>query len=151
MQTFSALLTLCAANSPFTSEFPAQRSVTRSFDIFFDRRLNKLLSKQSRGWWFETPSRPLWRHFNDIYRLYVYWNYVGALPYTTPSLYIFRRGYGLSFISFSTSENVGNVQIKRTWCISCSQKYLEASWDKSYFSEIVVRISPVAMGNTVHA
>ena len=23
------------------------------------------LSKQSRGWWFETPSRPLWRHRND--------------------------------------------------------------------------------------
>ena len=24
--------------------------------------LNKRLSKQSRGWWFETPSRSLWRH-----------------------------------------------------------------------------------------
>ena len=27
--------------------------------------LNKHLSKQSLGWWFETPSRPLWRHGND--------------------------------------------------------------------------------------
>ena len=35
-------------------EFPAQRPVTRSFDVFFDRRLNKQLSKQSWGWWFET-------------------------------------------------------------------------------------------------
>ena len=26
--------------------------------------LNKQLSKQSWGWWFETPSRPLWRHCN---------------------------------------------------------------------------------------
>ena len=45
-------------------EFPAQRPVTRSFDVFFDLRLNKRLSKQSWGWWFETQSRPLWRHSN---------------------------------------------------------------------------------------
>ena len=31
---------------------------------FFDLRLNKRLSKQSWGWWFETLSRPLWRHRN---------------------------------------------------------------------------------------
>ena len=47
-------------------EFPAQRPVTRSFDVFFDMRQNKRLCKQSRGWWFETLSRPLWRHCNDI-------------------------------------------------------------------------------------
>ena len=46
-------------------EFPAQRPVTRSFDVFFDLRLNKRFSKQSWGWWFETLSRPLWRHFNE--------------------------------------------------------------------------------------
>ena len=63
METFSALLAICAGNSPVTGEFPAQRPVTRSFDVFFDLRLNKRLSKQSRGWWFETPSRPLWRHW----------------------------------------------------------------------------------------
>ena len=40
--------------------------VTRSFDIFFDLRLNKRLSKQSWVWWFETLSRPLWRHRNEI-------------------------------------------------------------------------------------
>ena len=37
---------------------------TRSFDVCFDLRLNKRLSKQSWGWWFETLSRPLWRHCN---------------------------------------------------------------------------------------
>ena len=37
-------------------EFPSQRPATRSFDVFFDLRLNKRLSKQPRGWWFETPS-----------------------------------------------------------------------------------------------
>ena len=64
MGTFSALLALCPGNSPVTGEFSAQRPVTRSFDVFFDLRLNKRLSKQSQGWWFETPSRSLWRHCN---------------------------------------------------------------------------------------
>ena len=64
METFSALLAICAGNSPVPGEFPAQRPVTRSFDVFFDLRLNKRLSKQSRGWWFETLSRPSWRHRN---------------------------------------------------------------------------------------
>ena len=43
---------------------PAQRPVTRSFDVYFDLRLNKRLSKQSWGWWFETLPRPLRRHSN---------------------------------------------------------------------------------------
>ena len=64
METFSALLAICAGNSPVPGEFPTQRPVTRSFDVFFDLRLNKRLSKQSWGWWFETLSRPLWRHRN---------------------------------------------------------------------------------------
>ena len=67
METFPTLLAICAGNSPVTGEFPAQRPVTRSFDIFFDLRLNKRLSKQWWGWWFETPSRPLWRHSNVSY------------------------------------------------------------------------------------
>ena len=54
-----------AENSPVTGEFPSQRPVTRSFDIFFDLRLNKRLSKQSRRWWFEALSRSLWRHCNE--------------------------------------------------------------------------------------
>ena len=40
MEIFSALLALCAGNSPVTGEFPAQRPVTRSFDIFFDLRID---------------------------------------------------------------------------------------------------------------
>ena len=59
METFSALLVLCAGNSPVPGEFPSQRPVMRSFDVFFDLRLNKRLSKQSWGWWFETLSRSL--------------------------------------------------------------------------------------------
>ena len=55
---------LCAGNSPITGEFPSQRPMMRSFDVFFDLRLNKRLSKQSWGWWVETPSSSLCRHCN---------------------------------------------------------------------------------------
>ena len=65
-ETFSALLAICAGNSPVTGEFPTQRPVTRSFDGYFNLRVNKQWSKQSWGWWFETPSCPLWRQSNDI-------------------------------------------------------------------------------------
>ena len=58
-------LALCTGNSPVPGEFPTQRPVARgAFDIYFDLRLNKRLSKQSWGWWFQTPSCPLWRHCN---------------------------------------------------------------------------------------
>ena len=65
METFSALLAICAGNSPVPGEFPTQRPVTRSFDVLTDLRLNKQFNKQSWGWWLETLSRPLWRHRND--------------------------------------------------------------------------------------
>ena len=66
MKTFSASLAICAGNSLVSDEFPTQRPMTRSFDVFFDLRLNKRLSKHWWGWWFETLSRPLWRHRSDI-------------------------------------------------------------------------------------
>ena len=44
--TFSALLAICAGNSPVAGKFPAQRPVARSFDVYFDLRLNTRLSKQ---------------------------------------------------------------------------------------------------------
>ena len=58
-ENISALLALCAENSPVTGEFPSQRPVMRSCDVFFDLRQNKQLSKQSRDWCFETPLHSL--------------------------------------------------------------------------------------------
>ena len=60
METVSALLALCAGNSP----------VTRSLDVSFDLHLNKHLSNQPWGWWFETPSRSLWRHSDENIDMY---------------------------------------------------------------------------------
>ena len=65
METFSVLHALCAGNSPITGEFPSQKPVTRSFGVLFDLRMNKPLSKQSWAWWFDTPSRSLWRYCNE--------------------------------------------------------------------------------------
>ena len=68
METFSALLVLCAGNSSLTGVFPSQRPVTRNIDVFFDLHLNKRLSKQSWVWWFKTPSSSLWCHCNEACR-----------------------------------------------------------------------------------
>ena len=65
MEIFSALLAICAGNSPVTGEFPSQRQ-WRGALMFSLICLNKGLSKQSWGWWFETPSSPLWRHCNEL-------------------------------------------------------------------------------------
>ena len=98
METFPAILAICAGNSAVTGEFPAQRPVTRSFYVFFDLRLNKRLSKQLWGWWLETPSSPLWRHCNVFHISYTRqseyrrqenyihgWNSMVNVPFTTVS------------------------------------------------------------------
>ena len=66
METFSALLAIYAGNSSVSGEFPAQRPVTQSFDVYFDLRPDNRLSKQSLGWWFETLSHSLWCHRNVV-------------------------------------------------------------------------------------
>ena len=66
METFSALLALCAGNSPVTGKFPAQSPVTESFGVFFDMRLNKRLSKQSVSLWTTDQTEP-----ENVYGLHI--------------------------------------------------------------------------------
>ena len=66
METFSALLAFYAGNSPVTGEFPAERPVTLSFDVFFDLRPDEQLSKHWRRRGFEKPSQSLWRRCNNF-------------------------------------------------------------------------------------
>ena len=62
-------------------EFPAQRPVTWSFDVFFDLRLNKRLSKQPWGWWFETPSWSLWRQLSQLIEAWtIQWKFYNVNP-----------------------------------------------------------------------
>ena len=81
VETFSALLAICAENSPVPCEFPAQRQVTRNFDVSFDVRPNKRLRKQSWSWWFGTLSRSLWRHRNE---------YLNQRPCQPTHAFVFR-------------------------------------------------------------
>ena len=73
-------------------EFPTQRPVTRNFDVFFDLHLNERLSKQSQGWWFETPqSCSLWRHGNDAYIIDGYHRFeIHMHPQTVGAVGIFQ-------------------------------------------------------------
>ena len=64
METFSALLALCAGNSSVPGDFPAQRPVTRIFDVFSDLRPNKRLSKHS---WAIVAVNICWRSALLIY------------------------------------------------------------------------------------
>ena len=56
---------------PLCGEFTGARWIPRTkasdaeLCVFFDLRLNKRLSKQSWGWWFETQSGSLWRHCKE--------------------------------------------------------------------------------------
>ena len=99
METFSALLAICAENSPVPGEFPTQRPVTRSFDVFFDLRLNKRLSKQSWGWWFETLSCPFWRHRNVVKPLTIDIIFLRLLSYALMNIQ--RRFFGLRIANFT--------------------------------------------------
>ena len=48
-----------------TIGFPSKCPAMWTFDVFFDVRLNKRLSKQSRCRWFDMPPRSLWHDCND--------------------------------------------------------------------------------------
>ena len=84
-------------------EFPAQRPVTRSFDVFFNLRPNRGLRKHSWGWWFKTPSHSLWRHCNDI------------LP-KLPPLCVVMRKQGLATLNIYKAFLCGSAYISwRRW------------------------------------
>ena len=102
METFSVSLAIFAGISSVPCEFPTQRPVTRSFDVYFDLRLNKRLCKQWWGWWFETLLCPLWRHSNDDVSDYsmhasvqswhcgekIGWNYCSGAAYFYSAVYV---------------------------------------------------------------
>ena len=72
--------------------FVRKRPVARSFDIFFDLRLNNQLNKQSRGWWFETLSCSFRRHCNGQIS-FISNNELNAIMYINASATISSYGY----------------------------------------------------------
>ena len=92
-------------------EFPTQRPVTRSFDVFFDLHPNKRLSKQWWGWWFETLSCPFWRHRNDYHKLNLFCNLGQWVKSLGPSDAIWR------WRPWSTLVQVMACYLNQCWLI----------------------------------
>ena len=120
---FSALLAICAGNSLVTGDFPTQRPVMWGFDVFFDLHLNKRLSKQSWGWWFETPSHPLWRHCNDKSKA---WHVTGPIwrkpmatgqfPSQRASNVSFDAFYDINLNCWTNNQSAGDVMLMSRHC-----------------------------------
>ena len=113
METFSALLAICAGNSLVPGEFPTQRPETRSYDVFLDLRLNKRLSKQPSGWWFESLLRPLLRHYyvrNEVHQSVTI--LLGAAPGSDT---VFINGATADLAHESSGESAMKIE-KQGWC-----------------------------------
>ena len=131
METCSALLAFCAGNSSVTGGFPSQRLVTRSCDVFFDLRLNKRLSKQSLGWWFETTSRSLWGRCNEsIFICNIRYNIARrsgsrCFVYICSfwSIHIFNWPFFVSIVSLALNQSVFMPRL--TNCHELILKYLD--------------------------
>ena len=145
METFSALLAICAWDSPVPGEFPAQRPMKRSFDVFFDLRLNKRLSKQSWGWWIEALSRPLWRHCSEtVLQCQSYWVLlkvqvaVDINPLFLQKMFLYLNLYSLTS---RPSPAKCTLEISQIYSITCAITQIEyASTNLAKFFH--VRISP---------
>ena len=81
---------------------PLTKASDAEFDVFFDLRLNKRLSKQ---WWFETQSRPFWRHCNDRSADTAQPSKFGMDRYTA------LQKFGITLVSWSTRGNIATLMI----------------------------------------
>ena len=92
METFSALLAICAGNSTVPGEFPAQRPVTQSFDVFFDLRLNKRLSNNCEA--------------GDLgcYRAHYEVTVMKMMPNISPT----QVGYSINIQQFSSKSEISS-------------------------------------------
>ena len=113
METFFALLVLCAGNSPVTVEFPSQKPVTRSLDVFFDLRMNN-------GWINNRGDGDLRRH-GAHYDVIVMNTYK-----ITCGFNIWYSNEGLQDITFNTLRPRHKGILQRTlWSALCWMKIIE--------------------------
>ena len=127
----------------FPRYWPFVRVIHRSRDaeLFFDLRMKKPLSKQWSGWWFETLSRPLWRHCNvctkfhssgwrlKIPAFYLIWNTGNCKQHISQAI-------DISHISTMHQTNIQQCNILHIfvtkWCfVVCETGALRDLCDKS--------------------
>ena len=122
----------------FTGEFPSQRPVTRSLDVFFDLLLNKRMSKSSRHRWFETPLPSLWRHCNERSRLVLFryfvrlcdkWDSVQHIEVETQWLPLFRWHSPIYyFLVWKFLNFYSNLLFLMTWQWIGISSYDDVRW-----------------------
>ena len=124
-------------------EFPTQRPVTRSFDVCFALRLNKRLSKQPWGWWFETPSWSLWRQCNG--KVTSKYN-DGILEWNTEwqinKIYTLYKGgmrwvrgrVGSGGINHKSTNGTAGSGFHHKYCVSIADN-IDMRWKTSYLSK----------------
>ena len=105
----NSVITTSNSNRPFVqgihcTKVNSPHKGTRSFDVFFDLRLNIRWSKHSRFWWFETPWRSLWRHCNIT--CICHCDHSSSIWFSC-SDYI--TGHDIASLSWSVEKNTYNV------------------------------------------
>ena len=133
METFSALLALCAGTHRWPVNSLHKGQNTWSFDVFFDLRLIKRLSKRLRRRWFETPSPPSWRHCNADLTPYGFAMCGDLAPKMVVNkargifLYISHNHYRDVIMSAMVSQITGISIVYSTLCSGAHQEHFKAS------------------------
>ena len=99
-------------------EFPAQWPVTRSFDVFFDLRLNKRLSKHSCRWWVKTLSRPLWRHCNVYVKMIDCYGWLSHTGLIKTNLPVITKRF-ISIVCFIITQVIWVVGLESAQWLLC--------------------------------
>ena len=123
METFFRVTGHSAGNSP----------VTRNFGVFFDLRLNTRLSKQSWGSWFESLSRPLWRH-SDVAMAKI-------IPFVPSSGILCIHSavaYGSHIFSIVTLDFYTKIYLSSLLCVLTCRPMGDAGAILNYMSRIAV-------------
>ena len=111
----------------------SQRPVTRSFDVFLELFLDKRLSKQSWGWWFETQSRTLWRHCNG-------WHSYAArrhISYPSGSLITIKLALRSGLVYHRNWNGCQHTLKGFTWWAKRYQlAFAEVAWDFVYINRL---------------
>ena len=141
-------------HSPVSGEFPAQRAVTRSFDVFFDLRMHERLSKHSWGSRLETPLRPLWRQsYVKLYRCHsliiepwaaVYVYCVPCRPLLSALLsFLITCSIDLNFVLFQALTEVTKNERQRLGVECNISHYLNQWWPTPLTHVCVIRLAHV--------
>ena len=135
----SALLAICAGNSPVTDEFPVQRSVTRSFDVsLICAWLDGWVNNGETGDLRRHRACPLWRHRNVIKSLWVP-DHIKIVDHRfTPTLEYSFYWLLSWYMKNTTSISVTIQEIKRMDSLYCKDFWKYLSWWISKLCQIVL-------------